>query len=83
MEEKEKQASVSYFVHEGVVSRMERMFHVTVAALVLALVVCVVSFVFNDMAWRKYCDTLETRYETVVEGLQDAGVYEQPDAGTD
>lgn len=78
----EKQASVPYFVHEGIVSRMERMFRVTVIALMLALVVCVVSFVINDTLWRNHCDTLEARYETIVEEIN-AGVYQQSDPGTD
>lgn len=83
MEEKEHRASVDYFVHEGIVSRMERMFRITVFALILALVVCMVSFVINDSLWRRHCDTLEARYETVIEEVQNAGVYQQSDPGTD
>ena len=83
MPEEEKQATVSYFVHEGIVSRMERMFKITVLALMLALIVCVVSFVINDSLWRKHCDTLEARYETVIEEVQNAGIYQQSDPGAD
>ena len=83
MSENEKQASVPYFVHEGTVARMERMFRLTVCALVIALSVCVISFVVNDTRWRAYCDTLDARYQTVIEEVQHAGVLEQPDQGAD
>ncbi len=79
----EKQANVPYFVHEGTVARMERMFRLTVIALMLALIVSVVAFVINDSLWRMHCDTLEARYETVFEEVHDAGVHEQPDPGAD
>jgi hypothetical protein len=83
MSENEKQATVPYFVHEGMVARMERMFRITVCALVIALAVCVVSLVVNDTLWRKHCATLDARYQTVIEEVQNAGVHEQPDTGTD
>ena len=83
MSENEKQATVPYFVHEGMVARMERMFRITVCALVIALAVCVVSLVVNDTLWREHCATLDARYQTVIEEVQNAGVYEQPDSGTD
>lgn len=84
MEEEEKQAQVPYFVHEGMVARMERMFKMTVIALVFALAVCVCSLVINDTMWRKHCDSLESRYEKIYEGLQyDARIHEQSDQSTD
>jgi hypothetical protein len=83
MSENEKQATVPYFVHEGMVARMERMFRITVCALVIALAVCVVSLVVNDTLWREHCATLDARYQTVIEEVQNAGVYEQPDTGSD
>lgn len=83
MSEQEKQANVPYFIHEGTVARMERMFRMTVCALVIALAVCVISFVINDTMWRRYCGEIETHYQTVIEDMQNAGVYQQPDQGTD
>lgn len=77
MSEEEKQAVVPYFVHEGVMARMERLFRITVGALVVALAVAVISFVVNDSLWRKYCETLESRYHVEE---NHAGVHEQPDS---
>lgn len=76
----EKQANVPYFVHEGVVTRMYKMFKLTVISLALALAVTVTAFVVNDCLWRKYCSEIEARYQTEV---TDAGVYEQPNSGVD
>ena len=62
---------------------MERMFRMTVIALIVALAVCVISFVVNDTCWREYCDTLDSRYQTIIEEVQNAGIHEQPDQGAD
>lgn len=75
MDEKDKQASVPYFVHEGQMARMERIFRLTVVALIVALAVSAVSFVINDSQWREYCRELEARYSSEVD---DARVHEQP-----
>ena len=83
MSENEKQATVQYFVHEGMVARMERMFKITVCALVIALAVSVISLVINDAQWRRYCDTLDARYQLVVEEVRNAGVYQQSDTQSD
>lgn len=84
MAEEEKQVSVPYFVHEGMVARMERMFKLTVIALVFALAVCVCSLVVNDTMWRKHVDSLESRYEKICESFQyGSGIYEQSDQGID
>jgi len=80
MSENEKQANVPYFIHEGTMARMERVFKMTVIALVVALAVAVASFVINDSLWRKYCAALEARYQ--ITEVQD-GVYQQPDEGAD
>jgi len=70
----EKQASVPYFIHEGTMARMERVFKMTVIALVVALAVAVASLVINDALWRKYCAALEAKYTEVQDG-----VYQQSD----
>ena len=75
MSEEERQATVPYFVHEGVMARMERIFRITVGALILALAVSVISFVVNDSLWRSYCQKIEERYANG----NDAGIHEQPD----
>lgn len=68
----EQQASVPYFVHEGTMARMERIFKITVIALVVALMVSLVALLVNDSRWRNYCSTIEDRYnvETNTELLQ-------------
>lgn len=76
----EKQAQVSYFVYEGAMARMERIFRITVIALVTALAVAVGSLVVNDVMWRHHCRDLEDRLANTVE-VQD-GVYQQSDQGT-
>lgn len=78
MTEMEKQATVPYFVHEGQMARMERIFRLTVCALITALAVSVISFVINDTMWRKYCSTIEQKYR--VEG-NNAGIHEQSNPG--
>ena len=78
--ENEKQASVPYFIHEGALARMERIFRITVIALVVALAVAVGSLIANDIMWRRYCNALEERY--AVTEVQD-GVHEQSDPGAD
>ena len=82
MQEQEKQASVPYFIHEGIMTRMERLFKITVAALVTALVVAVMALVINDTLWRKHCDSLEQRIGSY-EVEHAAGVHQQPDGGPD
>lgn len=80
----EKQASVPYFVHEGMVARMERMFKLTVISLIFALAFCVCSLVINDMMWRKHVDSLESRYEKIYESIQNnSGIHEQSDQDFD
>ena len=78
MQENEKQASVPYFIHEGVMARMERIYRVTVIALVIALALSVASLVINDTLWRRYCSTLEQHYAEVQDG-----VYQQSDPASD
>ena len=81
MSENEKQASVPYFVHEGTVTRMYRMFRLAVVVLAIALAVAVSALVINDTMWRHYCNDLEARYQ--VEDVANEGVYQQSDPGTD
>ena len=78
MSEEEKKATVPYFVHEGVMARMERIFRLTVCALVVALAISVISFVVNDTLWRKYCQTIEAHYRVEE---NDAGIHEQSNPG--
>lgn len=78
MQENETQASVPYFIHEGTMARMERIFKMTVIVLVIALAVAVTALVVNDTLWRKYCNALEERYTEVQNG-----VHEQSDPGAD
>jgi len=79
--EEEKQAAVPYFVHEGTMARMERVFKITVIALVAALAVAVCSLIANDIMWRQYCNALEERYTTNAEVPN--GVYQQSDSESD
>lgn len=85
MNDTEKQASVPFFVHEGALARMERIHRITVFALVIALIVCLVAFVINDCSWRRHYDTLDTRYVQLVERIngESDGVHEQSDSSTD
>lgn len=78
MHENENQASVPYFIHEGQMARMERIYRITVRALIIALAISVISFVINDSLWRQYCNSIESRYHSEE---SDAGIYEQPDTG--
>lgn len=50
MEEKDYQASVPYFIHEGVLNRMER----NNKRLLIALIVAVIALVVNNCAWLVY-----------------------------
>ena len=58
----ENQASVPYFVHEVTMARMERIFRITVIALVVALMISAIAFLVNDSLWRRYCTQLEEKY---------------------
>lgn len=80
MEEKEKQASVSFFVYEGSMARMERVLRLVCLVFLVALIAVSSALVINDNGWRKYCKDMEERHITEV---QNAGVYQQPDQGTD
>lgn len=77
MPEEEKQASVPYFVHEGMMTKMQlshektvdkmsAMFKTTVIALVIALAVCVASLVINDSLWRSHYDNLSEKLSKLV-----------------
>lgn len=54
MEEKEKQASVPYFIHEGQMARMERTNRRLCYTIVAVLAVGLVMFVINNLIWMKY-----------------------------
>lgn len=73
---KEKeQASVPFFVHEGMMTRMYRIIRILALLLVAALVI----FVLNNIVWMKYVE--RQRAEMTVEEPYAAGVYEQSDTG--
>ena len=57
MEEKEKQASVPYFIHEGQMARMERTNRRLCYTIVAVLAVGLVMFVINNLIWMKYTST--------------------------
>ena len=82
MSDKEEQAVVPYFAHEGALARMERIHKFTILALVFALVVCLIAFVINDTSWRRHYDTLDSRYYQLVEEVHN-GVYEHTDTQSD
>lgn len=75
MEEKEMQASVPYFVHEGQMARMERIIRILAALLIASIAL----FILNNVVWMRYADRQieRTRQEATV----NAGVYEQSDQG--
>ena len=86
----EQQATVQYFVHEGMIERMkqmheaamgrmERIFRITVIALVAALVAALMALLINDARWRSYCDAIEDKYH--VEATPT--VHEQPNQTPD
>lgn len=77
MPEEEKQASVSYFVHEGMMTKMYKIIKILSWLLVAALVI----FVINNVIWMGYVE--RQRAEYAIEEVADAGVYQQPDQGTD
>lgn len=82
MPENENQAAVPYFIHEGMVARMERIIKMLTRTIIAVLAVAIILFIVNNMIWMKYVET--QRQEAVVEEvLTDAGVHEQPDTGTD
>lgn len=67
MEEKQTKQMIPYFVHEGMVVRMERMnfrLWVTVLVLILALIA-------SNLAWFFYEQQFETYTETTQEVTQD------------
>ena len=77
MPEEEKQASVPYFIHEGMMTKMYRIIKILAWLLVAALVI----FVINNVIWMNYVE--RQRAEHAIEEVADAGVYQQPDQGTD
>lgn len=77
MPEEEKQASVPYFIHEGMMTKMYRIIKILAWLLVAALVI----FVINNVIWMGYVE--RQRAEYAIEEVADAGVYQQPDQGTD
>lgn len=81
MEEKEKQAAVSYFVYEGSQARMERIVNKLTVTIVLVLAVALVMFIANNVIWMHYIRTQQP--PTTVEEVVDAGVYQQSDPGAD
>jgi len=80
MEEKEKQASVPYFIHEGAMARMERIIKILTRTIVAVLLVAVILFIINNVIWMRYTDKL--RQETQNIEVSD-GVQQQPDGGAD
>ncbi len=79
MSENEKQASVSYFVYEGSMARMERIVRILAILLVAALII----FVVNNVVWMRYVDKAvdAAKAEGLHEETTDPGVYEQPNPG--
>lgn len=77
MPEEEKQASVPYFIHEGMMTKMYRIIKILAWLLVAALAI----FVINNVIWMGYVE--RQRAEYAIEEVADAGVYQQPDQGTD
>ena len=75
LSEVEQQASVPYFVHEGTMARMERVFRIAVISLVVALALSLVALLVNDARWRHYCTTIEDRYN----GETSTQLHEQSD----
>lgn len=73
----EQQASVPYFVHEGMMTRMYRIIRILALLLVAALVI----FVLNNIVWMKYVE--RQRVVTTVEEPYAAGIYQQSDASPD
>lgn len=80
--DEEKQASVPYFVHEGIMDKMERMnvrMHSALRIVCLTLIVVTLLFVagytVNNRNWMRYAEHLEERSRPEV---TDAGVHEQP-----
>lgn len=78
MEEKENRASVSYFIYEGAMARMERIIRILAYLLVAALVI----FVINNVVWMKYVERQKAEAQ-VEEVITDAGIYKYPDSGSD
>ncbi len=79
--EQEQQASVPYFIHEGQMARMERIFRIVSVAFLIALAIVTTALVINDNHWRDYCNNIEERY--AAEGQSHDGVYQQPNQSPD
>lgn len=81
MEDKETQAAVPYFVHEGMVARMERIINRLTRTIIIVLAVAIILFIANNLIWMNYVE--RQRQETTVEDVVDAGVHEQSNQTTD
>lgn len=75
----EKNATIQWFVHEGMMARVERIFRLTVIALVVALAISVAALVVNDCKWRESYEALSQQYAELVEETD--GVQQQPNGG--
>lgn len=81
MAEEEKQASVPYFIHEGMVSRMERIIRMLTKALIIVVAVVLTLFIVNNIVWMKYMNAQMS--EQIIEKVYDTGIHEQSDQDTD
>lgn len=81
MAEEEKQASVPYFIHEGMVSRMERIIRMLTKALIIVVAVVLALFIVNNIVWMKYVNAQKS--EQITEKVYDTGIHEQSDQSTD
>lgn len=75
MDEREKQASVPYFIHEGQMARMERITKRLSITIIAVLAVALIMFIINNMIWLNYIQTIQPHE------VQNVGVHEQSDQG--
>ena len=80
-DQSQEQASVSWFVFNGSMARMERIIKVICIVFLIGLLVVSSALIINDNNWRKYCAEMEQRYAN--QAPENPGLYEQPDQGPD
>ena len=80
----EEQASVPYFVHEGMVDKLTRIIKWLVIALVATIAVGLIYAYMSNQAWMSYVEEIRAANPaTAIEEVQNAGVHQLPDQDAD
>ena len=82
--DQEQQPTVSRYYHEGMMEKMTRIIRWLILALVAVLVAGLLYAYATNQSWMKYVSQIqEGGTQTIAEEVNNAGVHEQPDQGTD